>query len=252
MSREPIDAIGILVGQSDYRDADRIVRLLTPDHGLISALARSARASRRRFGGALDFGNKLQAILRPGRGDLWSLQEVTLLEGRAGAHADLNRLTLMAYACQALAALSRTDSPEPRLFGLLEMACLLIEVAEQSPAAMFRLALEAKALTFAGMTPGLRRCVACTAPLAAGPGGPWAFAPSRGGALHDACDVDGGRPVSLRWLERVEAARRTPLKDLLDVSVPAGPGWVLAETIEHYAGGPIRSRSVLASLNPHA
>ncbi len=37
----------------DYGDADRIVTLLTAAHGKISALAKGARSSRRRYGAAL-------------------------------------------------------------------------------------------------------------------------------------------------------------------------------------------------------
>ena len=97
-SRAPITIEAILVGQSDYRESDRIVKLLCAEHGLVSAVARSARASRRRFGGSLDPGNRLSAILKRGRGDLWHLEEVTLLDGRTHSRSDLDRLTMLAYA----------------------------------------------------------------------------------------------------------------------------------------------------------
>ena len=245
----PIKVEAILVGRSDYRESDRIVRLLSAEHGLIRAIARSARASRRRFGGSLDPGNRLSAILKRGRGDLWHLNEVTLLDGRFNSRSDLDRLTLLAYACESISALARPDTAEPQLFGLLQVACLLIDAAPRPPGAMFRLAMEAKALTFAGLTPGLVRCVECTEPLRTG--GPWTFDPSRGGALHSRCDRDGGRPVNISWLNTVEGGRRTPLKELITARAPAGPGWLLAEVIEAHTEQPLRSRGVLVSLNPH-
>ncbi len=248
-SRTPVEVEAILVGQSDYRDSDRIVKLLCAEHGLISAVARSAKASRRRFGGSLDPGNRLSAILKRGRGELWHLEEVTLLDGRSRSRSDLDRLTLLAYACEAVAALASSDTEEPQLFGLLTVACLLIDAAPSPPGAMFRMALEAKALTFAGLTPGLVRCVSCTEPLRAG--GPWTFDPTRGGALHERCDQSGGRPVSLRWLDTLEGGRRTPLKDLITATAPPGPAWLLAEVIEAHTEQPLRSRGVLTSLNPY-
>ena len=247
--KTPIELEAILVGQSDYRESDRIVRLLSAEHGLIRAVARSARASRRRFGGSLDPGNKLSAILKRGRGELWHLDEVTLLDGRLRARADLDRLTLLAYACEAVASLARPDTPEPQLFGLLQVACLLIDGGPQPPGAMFRLALEAKALTFAGLTPALVRCVECATPLHTD--GPWTFDPTRGGALHARCDRSGGRPVSLPWLRTVEGGRRTPLKELIAAQAPTGPSWLLAEVIEAHTEQQLRSRGVLVSLNPH-
>lgn len=248
-SKAPVEVEAILVGQSDYRESDRIVKLLCAEHGLISAVARSARASRRRFGGSLDPGNRLSAILKRGRGELWHLDEVTLLDGRTHSRSDLDRLTLLAYACEAVAALARTDFAEPQLFGLLQVAGLLIDSAPTAPGAMFRMALEAKALTFAGLTPGLVRCIECTEPLRTS--GPWTFDPTRGGALHGRCDRIGGRPISLRWLDTVEGGRRTPLKELITARAPSGPSWALAEIIEAHTGQPLRSRSVLASLNPY-
>ncbi|MEL6348062.1 MAG: DNA repair protein RecO [Myxococcota bacterium] len=251
--RLPAEFEAILISKSNYRDNDLIVRLLTPALGQVSAIARSARASRRRFGGALDYGNKLSATLRRGRGNsaLWHLDEVRLTDGRSSARTDLRRLTLMGYVCEAAAALARSDQPEPRLYGLLDVACLLIEAAPTPPEALFRMAFEAKALTFAGLTPSLTRCVECTEPLQAPPGPPYTYDPHRGGALHDQCDTEGSRRVSERWLSAMEAARRTPLKDLLRARPPGGPQWAFAETIEAHAESSLRSRSVLASLHPH-
>lgn len=111
-----------MVGHVDYGERDRIVRLLCPDHGRISALARGARGSTRRFAGALDLGNRVEAMLRPGAGELWHLQEASLLRGVEGLRSDLGRLSLMAYACELCAALAREHHPEPRLFGLLDTA----------------------------------------------------------------------------------------------------------------------------------
>ena len=91
----------------------------------------------------------------------------------------------------------------------------------------------------------------CTEPLRGPPGPPYTYDPRRGGALHHACDTEGSYSAILRWLEAVEVARRTPLKDLLGHRPPGGPAWLLAETIEAHAECRLKSRDVLASLHPH-
>lgn len=48
------ETLALLLDRVPYRDADLIVTLLTRDHGLVPALARGARGSRRRFAGSLD------------------------------------------------------------------------------------------------------------------------------------------------------------------------------------------------------
>lgn len=241
VSQEP----AIVVGHLDYRERDRIVRLLTPGLGRVSCLARNARGSRRRFGGALDIGNKVQAGLRPGRGDLWHVDEAELLEGRSGARQDLLRLTLLAYACELCGGLAREHQPEPRLFGLLDMTALLLDAMSGPPGAAFRAGLEAKALTFAGLAPALDRCVACGELLL--PGQPVALDVHKGGALHLSC-APGLPALDPTWLLAVEHARRTPLRELVDAPLPPGPAWALAEAVEAWLGRPLLSRRVLAPL----
>lgn len=235
----------IVLGHVDFGDRDRIVRILSPDHGRVACLARGARGSRRRFAGALDLGNRIQATLRPGRGELWHLDGAALLDGRTGARQDLLRLSLLAYAVDLCGGLAREHQPEPRLYGLLDMACLLLDAMTAAPGAAFRAGLEAKALTFAGLAPTLSRCAVCGEELL--PGDELAFDPHKGGATHRAC-APGLPPLSAAWTTAVEAARRAPLRDLIDLPLPPGPAWALAEMVEGHLGRALQSRRLLASL----
>lgn len=229
----------IVVGGSDYGEADRIVRFLSPDHGRVSALARRARASRKRFGGALDLGNRVEVALRPGRGTLAHADEVRLLDGRLGARADLERLALLAHSCEVCAALAREEHPEPRLFGLLDMAGVLLDGMTGPPGALFRIAVEAKALTFAGFAPVLGACAVC----GGAPEEPMGLLRTGEGAAHARCRA--GAPASLHFLRAVEGARRRPLRDLIDEPAPPGPTWALAEAIESHLGRELRSRALV-------
>lgn len=233
-----------MVGHVDYGERDRIVRLLSPDHGRISALARGARGSTRRFAGALDLGNRIEAMLRPGTGELWHLNEASLLRGVESLRTDLPRLALMAYACELCAALAREHHPEPRLFGLLDTTLLLLDAVSTLPAAAFRVGLEAKALTFAGLTPALDRCAVCAEGLGAEE---LAFSGERGGAAHARC-APGAPAVDRAWLDAVEHARRTPLRELIDRPLPPGPPWALAQMAEAVLGRALRSRHLLSTL----
>jgi len=238
----PLQRTGIVVGVQDHREADRIVRLLTPENGRITALARAARKSNRRFGGALDIGNRVEATLRAPRGDWWGLDSAVLEDGRPHARKDLELITLLAYSAEVCGKLAREDHPEPKLFGLLDMALSLIDAMTHAPSPLFRLGLEAKALTFAGVGPQLNRCVSCGGDLDG------ALSLLSAGAHHRHC-TDGGVSVDRDWLKAVETARRTPLRECVDVPLPAGPMWALAEAIESHLGRSLRSRSVLATLS---
>jgi len=257
VSGPPRQQPAIVVGHVDYAERDRIVRLLTPDLGRVSCLARGARGSRHRYGGALDTGNKIQAVLRPGRGDLWHLGETTLVEGRSGARADLVRLTLLAYACELCAGLAREHHPEPRLYGLLDMASLLLDTMTAPPRAAFRAGLESKALTFSGITPTLTTCAVCnqadsdSADSSSADSDPVGFDPTRGGRAHLRCQP-GLRAVPIAWTLAVEAARQSPLRDLIDTDLPPGPPWALSDMIQAHLGRALNSRQILAPLEQAA
>lgn len=239
----PVHRQAIVVGLQNYKEADRIVRLLTPQNGRITALARSARSSTKRFGGALDIGNRIEVTLRPpkGAGGWWAFEKASLEDGRAHLRSDLDRLTLLAYCTEVCGQLAREDHSEPKLFGLLDMAISLLDAMSAPPSSLFRIGFEAKALTFAGVGPQLTVCVACGEPLDG------ATTIAAAGAHHSHCS-DSSNLVSMEWLHAVENARRTPLKTSIDGALPPGPQWALAEAIEVHLGKRLRSRSVLATL----
>jgi DNA repair protein RecO (recombination protein O) len=240
----PIHVPAIVVGTTTFREADTIVRLLTPDHGRITAVARNARRSTRRFGGALDVGNRIDATLRVPKRGMWGMDEAALIDGRHRTRTDLGRMGMVAYACEVAGRLAREEHGEPKLFGLLDMACTLLDATSEPPAAGFRIGLEAKALTFAGLAPVLDRCAGCGSP----PDEPMVLDPHTGVAHHAGCAVVGGVPVSIPWLQAVELTRRSPLRSSLDTALPPGPSWAMAEVIEAHLGSALKSRRVLSSL----
>lgn len=244
----PVALEAIVVGAIDTGEADRVVRLLTPGLGRVHALARRARAPKPRFGGVLDLGNRLGVKVAPGRDGLWHLHEATLHDGRLHVRDDLDRLALLAYACELCGGLAAAGQAEPRLYGLLETAAVLLDALDGPPGPAFRAGLEAKALTFAGVLPRLDACVACGEP----PGdGPLGVDPQRGGLLHAAC---ASAPIAVEraFLAAIEAARRQPLRESLDAALPPGPRGLLAACAEAALDHPLRSRAVLDSLGPAA
>jgi len=236
----------IVIGGLDYGESDRIIHILSPERGRISLMARRARSSKTRLGGVLELGNRLSLELRQGRGKLPFLDQAQLQDGRSRIRSDLDRIALMAYSVEICGALAREHHPEPRLFGLLETACVVLDALDHAPEFAFRVGLETKALTFAGLAPVLDRCARCGEP----PADPMGWSHSAGGAVHASCETVS-RALDSEWLLALERVRRTPLKDLVDTALPTGPQSLLSETIEAHLGRELRSRSVLAALLSH-
>src|SRR3954464_8376370 len=82
----------IVLHSFDYLESSRILRLVTRDGGVRSALAKGARRASRRFGSAVDLfaqGNA-QLHTKPGR-DLDNLAGFDVTASRAGLASDLGR-----------------------------------------------------------------------------------------------------------------------------------------------------------------
>src|SRR6185436_17702484 len=95
-----------------------IVTLLTERHGKISALARGAKSSRRRFGAALGLFGSGEAVLRE-RKDLWILEELHSQRGFVRLGQELGRFGHASYACELCSHLCPQNAPEPVIYRLL-------------------------------------------------------------------------------------------------------------------------------------
>lgn len=173
----------------DYRDSDRIVTLLTEDFGKISALARGARRSQRRFGGALQPYVLMNALFRPGRGELAHLERVTVDQS---FHGILRSLEAIGAAGAALAVIRERvpeHEPEPAVF---DSAVRVLDALNRgAPAEESLLSLQIRVLTILGFAPTLDRCVGCGKTPAQGRAA--SFDASRGGIVCRACG--GGRLI---------------------------------------------------------
>lgn len=236
--------VGIVVGTVDVGEAHRIVRLLTAERGRVAIMARGARASSKRFAGLLEVGTSLEVSIGRGRGGLPLLKAADRLGGPKRARRDLDRLALLAYGCELCDALCAEDEPAPKLHGLLaHWNELLEEDAQPGPSA--RLALEAKALTFAGLAPALVRCARCGGALE----DPAVYDALGGGGRHGRCG--GGIPCRAEDLAELERLRRTPLRQVVAEGQGSGSGplqWALARTVEAHIGRGLRSLGLLVDL----
>lgn len=230
---------GIVTWAVDFGDADRIARLLTPSRGRVSVLLRGARASRRRFAGLAEVGNSVQIEASEGNSELWVARSGEVLRAPLRARDHLDRLALLWYGAELCAALAPENHPCEKLPKLLEVWISLLEGAA-TPQSAARVGLEAKALTFAGLNPSLLTCARCGAPIS----DPAVFDPAAGGALHASCGE--GVATWLRALLAMEAARRTPLAEMVEADSAAG--WLLSDFAAWHLGRPFASRALLEEV----
>jgi DNA repair protein RecO (recombination protein O) len=174
----------IVLHTVDTGEADRVVTLLSRERGKVAAYARGARASRRRFGGALEPFTLVAAEVRErSASELLGLESVTPLESFGGIRVDLARIACAGYAAELARELVSDHEPHEDLFDLLAAYLAALAAGPARPAALR--AFELGALRAAGLSPRLDACARCGGRLAAG--GPARFDPGQGGILCPSC-----------------------------------------------------------------
>jgi len=241
----------VVLQTTDYGESDRVVSLLSLERGKLSAFARGARASRKRFGGALEPFTLLALDLRERPGaELWALEAASVERAFGAIRGDLARIACAGYACDLARSLVRDQEPHPDLFALLVELLSRLDGGPAEPS--WLRAFELLALRAAGLQPRLDGCARCGGQLPAAPAR-LAFSPE-GGFLCDDCAA--GAPGALRCgADTAEALRRLADGGLAVAGPLPGPVGteardLLTHFLEYQLGGRLKSRKFLDEVGP--
>lgn len=175
----------IVLHAFDYLESSRILRLVTREGGVRSALAKGARRSSRRFGSAVDLfaQGSAQLYVKPGR-DLDNLSTFDVERARPELAADLGRFSGASAIAELTLRFGRDEADES-LFDAVAGALDAIAVAPSDEALAATLAGAWHIVAQLGFAPTLDLCADCHAPLA--PDDVVMFSHRAGGALCLRC-----------------------------------------------------------------
>ena len=101
----------------DHGESDRLVHLYTESLGRVSAIAKGARRSRRRFPGTLEIFNVLEShIVDPPRASLMRLEGATLRRGFEGLPRALGRYAIASQLLELLDRFTGEHEANPGLY----------------------------------------------------------------------------------------------------------------------------------------
>ncbi len=157
----------IVLHAFDYLESSRILRLVTRDGGVRSALAKGARRSSRRFGSAVDLfaQGSAQLYAKPGR-DLDTLSAFDVVRSRPTLATDLDRFTGASAIAELTLRFGR-DAADAGLFDAVADAFDALAVAEPDAALTATLAGAWRIVAELGFAPAVDVCGECHAPLEA-------------------------------------------------------------------------------------
>jgi DNA repair protein RecO (recombination protein O) len=220
-STELEDVPALVLRTVEFGEADLIVHLLTPHRGRVTAMAKHARKSVRRFPGSLDLFNHLHVKLHPRRrGGMPLLDRARLVSAFLPLRDDPVRYGLACYVMELLSRLAPEEGVGHEMRGIFDFALEALCALEQcTPDAGTRVGIELRALDALGMRPELRHCVRCGREVD-GPGTVH-FHVADGGVICGRCAGSEELPllVHLGTLRALEQGLRFPLAELSRVSL---------------------------------
>jgi DNA repair protein RecO (recombination protein O) len=237
----------------NYAEADRIVTLFGRDTGRISALARGARKSQRRFAGGLSLCAVGSAALRERAGaELATLERFDATDSHASLGTDVARMAHAAYTAELVGKLCAPRQVEPAVFDWLTELLRRLD-GEGASAERLRV-FEIGLLSHLGFGPVLDTCAVCAGDAFAGRAPSeisFRWDPDRGGAVCSAC-ARGGRPLQPAVREALIRLSRTPLADATAESLPPDVNRdcreALLEIINHHVSGPLKTVEFIAKI----
>lgn len=238
-----IDDAAVVLRTYRSGEADRVVVLWTRHHGKVRVLAKGARKSTSRLGGALETLAYVKVDLVKTRGEFYVARHVQHLERLATLRGSYQRISAGYAVVEAVDAIPSDGVPDEAIFDLLTRVLLALDndalEPELVPAAFyFRL------LALDGSEPVVGACVSCgrESPLVA-------FDAQVGGTLCDECRQGVAiSPAALSLLRRLVGG---DLAAVLRESEPAGAGEVMGlaqEAIEVHFGKRLRAPRSVAPL----
>lgn len=242
MAATTISTPAILLRRVDFGDFDLILTLLTLTEGKVSVMAKSAKKSVKRFGGALELFSQLNVVFSSGpKRGLPLLQEAALVRPFSSIRSDIQKTAYASYWSEIVHIWVMEGKKEERIYRLLHLALEELD-ADVLPDALLSLVFQSRFLSLSGLRPNMEQCMRCTESIERIKTPYFSFDPHRGGLLCRGCDdglrekptLSKGTLKLLKWIEgedfdhvrRIRFSPRalTEAQRFLEVLVPSHLG----------------------------
>ena len=158
MSAKHLKTEAVVLRAVKYRESDFMLTLLIPELGKTGVIARGARKSSKRFGGALQTAAIIHAELAAGKGRGWSLSEAEFLGG--GFSSDnFGAFAQISYFCELALRISQEGENSVELFEFLKK--LFWNYQKKGHTLLEFMLFEVRFLELTGFKPQLERCSVC-------------------------------------------------------------------------------------------
>lgn len=151
---------GIVIKQSAFGEANRILTIFTKEYGIIRAAAYGAKSIRSKNTAATQFLAYSDFILYKSDKELMNIQSAEVVESFFSVQEDVVKLSLCVYMCDLVYALLNTNSPDNNILNLILNSVYALANRDILPETV-RTVFELKVMAYGGYMPNINCCCAC-------------------------------------------------------------------------------------------
>lgn len=161
---EKIVTKGLVLRETQTKEADKILTVLTAEHGKLAVIARGARRKNSRIAAASELLAFSELVVYERRG-WYLLDEASTISLWDNVRRDVELLSLASYFAEMTEAVTGEDEPAPETLSLLLNTLYALDTLGKPPE-LVKAAFELKLLSLSGYEPLTAECAVCgkTAP----------------------------------------------------------------------------------------
>jgi DNA repair protein RecO (recombination protein O) len=182
----------IIIGRHNFGEADRVMVLLTPDRGVIRAVAKGVRRIKSKLAGHLELFCESELMLAEGR-NMDVLTSARLIHHTSIAD-DYDKMKL-AYLISEMVGRLGSDGEHPGLYELVQQANAALT---EKPDAVLELWFKLRLLDRLGYRPELGACMICHT---SAPNRKYRFNVELGGIVDEGCATPASQPVTTEQIK---------------------------------------------------
>lgn len=181
---------GLILKQSDFGEANRILTIFTKEFGIIKAVAYGAKSIRNKNSASTQVMTYADFVLLKTNKDMMSIQSAEIIDSFFGVKEDITKLSLCVYFADLIYSLLNMHSPDDEMLALFLNSLYALSYKDVENEKM-RAVFEMKAMSGGGYMPNMSGCVKCGDTENIG-----CFAPHNGGIVCKNCSKAGDIPIN--------------------------------------------------------
>ena len=210
----------ILLRRIDFGDFDLIITFFTLNRGKLTAIAKSAKKSTKRFAGILELFSVLDVVYSTGRRKgLPVLLEATLKQPFVGIRSNIIKTAYASYWAELINNWMEDNQKQIELYSLLQHVLGELD-RDRAPEAALSILFQMRFMAIAGLSPNLRQCSICRIEMEQMKKTKFKFDLAKGRLICNGCDsgtlgtifLSKGIIKQLHWVESRDLAKASRIK----------------------------------------